>query len=64
MIAEAINLKETIVPNPCRPLPDNYHARLGLKLDPEKSKVYDQIIKIEEYANINEIYGFQSHKQL
>jgi hypothetical protein len=41
MIAEAINLKETIVPNPCRPIPANYHVRLGLKLGPEKSKVYE-----------------------
>ena len=54
-IAEAFNLKETLIENPIRPLPDTYHARTGQKLQPEKSKVYEQILKIEEYAQDNEM---------
>ena len=48
-------MKEALIPNPERPLPDNYHARTGHKLDGSKSKVYDQIGKIQEYANENEM---------
>ena len=54
-IMEAFNLKETMVANPDRPLPDNYHARLGQTIQPGKSKVYNQILKIEEYAQLNEM---------
>ena len=54
-ILQAVNLKEVIVPNPDRPLPDQYHARLGQKLDPMKSKVYEQIQNIQEYAVDNEM---------
>ena len=54
-ILEAINLKEALVPNPIRPLPDTYHARLGLKLDATKSKVYDQIRKTQDYAQENDM---------
>ena len=54
-ILQAVNLKEVIVPNPDRPLPDQYHARLGQKLDPMKSKVYEQIQSIQEYAVDNEM---------
>ena len=54
-ILEAINLKEALIPNPGRPLPDSYHARLGLKLDESKSKVYDQIMKTENYAHENDM---------
>ena len=54
-ILEAINLKEALIPNPVRSLPDTYHARLGLKLDPSKSKVYDQIEKTLAYASDNEM---------
>ena len=39
-IAEAFNIKEAVVDNPDRQLPDPYHARLGLKLAHEKSLVY------------------------
>ena len=54
-IAESFNLNETLVENPNRPLPDSFHAKLGQKLDQEKSQVYDQITKIQEYAEENEI---------
>ena len=54
-IAEAINLKETLLPNTERALPDPYHARLGQKLCPEKSKMYEQIGKIQEYASENQM---------
>ena len=55
LIAEALNLKETLINNPIRPLPDPYHARLGLKLDPQKSRVYSGINGIIEYAENNEM---------
>ena len=54
-LAEAFNIAESVLPNPDRPLPDNYHARLGWKLDPEKSKIYEQIHKISEYSTVNEM---------
>jgi hypothetical protein len=54
-IAEAINLRETLLPNPDRPLPDPYHARLGQMLCHEESKVYDQITEIQEYASDNQM---------
>ena len=54
-IVEALNLKLTLVPNPDRPLPDSFHARLGLRLPVDKSKVYDQLTKIQEYAAVNEM---------
>ena len=54
-IAESIDLKETLVENENRPLPDPYHSRLGLKLPEEKSMVYDQINKIHAFANENEM---------
>ena len=38
-----------------RPLPYNLHNRLGLKLPEEKSKVYDQLNSIHEFANRNEM---------
>ena len=50
-IAEAFNLRESIIPNPNRIQPDNYHARLGQKLDSTKSKVYEQIDRTNDYAN-------------
>ena len=54
-LLEAMNLKEVLVPNQDRPLPDPYHARLGLKLDEHKSKVYDQIRNTEAYATENDM---------
>ena len=55
MIAESINLKETLRPNPGRPLPDNFHARLGQKLPADKSAVYKQIHEVQQYAQENEM---------
>ena len=40
-ISEANNLREALQPNPDRPLHKTYHARLGQKLCPEESKVYE-----------------------
>ena len=40
-IVESINVKETLVPNVVRILPDNFNDRFGLKLPEDKSKVYD-----------------------
>ena len=54
-VAEAFNIKESVISNQDRPLPDNFHARLGLKLDPQKSQVYDQINKIKEYSEKNQM---------
>ena len=54
-VAEAFNIKESVIPNPDRPLPDTYHARLGLRLDPQKSKVYDRLLEIREYSEENQM---------
>ena len=54
-LLESFNLQEVLVPNMDRQLPDNFHARLGQKLLLEKSQVYDQIAKIETYAERNEM---------
>ena len=54
-VAEAFNISESVLPNPDRPLPDTYHARLGLKLDLEKSKVYELIKEIRNYSTVNEM---------
>ena len=48
-------MKASLIHNPERPLPDTYHSRLGLKLDPAKSKVYKEIDNIRSYANMNEM---------
>ena len=55
MIAESFNIKETLEPNPGRPLPDSFHNKLGQHLPEEKSLVYKQIQKIHQYANENEM---------
>ena len=52
-IGEALNIKISVIPDTDRPLPDTYHARLGNKLDPHKSKVYDQIFQIKKYSETN-----------
>ena len=44
-----------MIQNPNRPFPDTYHARLGLKLDPQKSKVYNKLLEIKEYSEENEM---------
>ena len=55
LIAEALKMQETLVSNPNRVLPDTYHSRMRLKLDPEKSKVYKEIDNIQDYAIKNEM---------
>ena len=50
-IGEAFNIQESVIPNQNRDLPDPFHARLGQKLDPSKSQVYEQIDQIQAYAN-------------
>ena len=54
-IAGAFNIQESVVENSDRPLPDNFHARLGQKLVPEKSLLYDEIRKVQDYAMDNEM---------
>ena len=56
-IAEAIKLKDILVPVPetRRPLPDNYHARTGHALPAEKSNVYKQLISTIHYAENNDM---------
>ena len=56
-IAEAINLKDSVNFTPAseRQLPDNYHARTGHSLKPECSKVYKQIVKVDQYAAVNDM---------
>ena len=44
-IAESFNIKEPVIPNPNRLLPDTYHARLGQKLDPQKSQTIQKTWK-------------------
>ena len=59
-IADALNMQECLIANPNRPLPDSYHSRLGLKLDPEKSKVYKEILNVNKYAETNQMKINQS----
>ena len=56
-LAEAINLPEKLIPVPAtaRPQPDSYHARTGHALPVERSQVYQQLLKTEEYARVNEM---------
>ena len=50
-ISEALNIRESVIPNINREQPDTFHAKLGLQLNPAKSKTYEQIYKIQDYAN-------------
>ena len=43
LIAEALNMKESLISNPNRIPPDTFHSIMGLKLNPKKSKVYKEI---------------------
>ena len=54
-IGEAFNIKNSVLPNPDRPLPDTYQSRLGQKLDPEKSKVYNLVKEIRNYSIENDM---------
>ena len=48
-------MRETLIPNPDRPLHDPLHARTGHKLEETKSFIYDQIRKDETYAADNDM---------
>ena len=54
-VAEAVDMKSqlTQVPVDARPQPDKYHDRTGHQLKPEKSEVYSQLLKTEQYADVN-----------
>ena len=54
-IAEAFNMKDSVIQNTDRNLPNPFHARLGLNLAPEKSLVYSKIEEIKEYSEINQM---------
>ena len=53
--AESFNIKDSVIPDLDRALPDTYHALLGQKLDPTKSKVYKKINEIKDYSDENEM---------
>ena len=52
-IMESFNLKESLVEDPDRPLPNLFHARLGQTLPAAKSHLYSQISDIQDYAEMN-----------
>ena len=55
LIAEAVQMRKQLDPLPLelRPQPDPFHSRTGQQLKPEKSKVYAQILKTNDYAAEN-----------
>ena len=52
-IAESILLKDSVQSVQDRPLPDNYHARTGHSLIPERSSGHREVKSIHEYAEAN-----------
>ena len=54
-LAEAINLPEKLEVAPNRQQPDNFHARTGHTMPNAKSQVFKQLLKIEEYAENNDM---------
>ena len=54
-LAESILLEENAHTVSDRIRPDNYHARTGHILNPESSKVYNEIKNIQNYAITNEM---------
>ena len=52
---EAINLKQQLIADDNRSRPDNFRARTGHILPPEKSKTHQMIQNINYYANINQM---------
>ena len=52
-LAEAINLPDKLVHATGRVQPDTFHARTGHALPIEKSKVYNQLLRTDEYAREN-----------
>ena len=52
--AEAVNLKQQLVPDPVnRPLPRNYHERTHHILPPENSLLQKQLVATVEFSKIN-----------
>ena len=54
-LAEAINLPANLVEVPDRPQPDNFHARTGHALMEGKSRVFEQLLKTQDYAEANDM---------
>ena len=56
-LAEAIDLPTQLVQIPPseRTLPDTFHGRTGHVLPPVNSKVFKQLQKVEDYANVNDM---------
>ena len=56
-VAEAFPMKSILnhVPTKLRPQPDTFHERTGHVLPTDKSKVFDMIKHIEEYADQNKM---------
>ena len=54
-LGEAVSMKEMLenVPDDVRPQPDPFHARTGHALQPAKSRVYNQLNQVSEYARLN-----------
>ena len=55
LIAEAVQMKKQLDLLPLEHRPDPYHSRTGQQMKPEKSKVYEQILKTNEYAAENKM---------
>ena len=56
-LAEAINLPEQLnkIPDSERPPPDSYHARTGHVLPLDRSRVFKQLQRTEEFAKVNDM---------
>ena len=56
-LAESINLPEQLIkiPDNERPQPDSYHARTGHVLPLDRSRVFKQLQRTEEFAKANEM---------
>ena len=54
-VAETVDMKNqlTQIPVSARPQPDSFHDRTGHQLLPEKSEVFKQLLKTEQYAEEN-----------
>ena len=56
-IAEAINIKDKIVPhpNPNPVQPTTFHSRTGHYLPPESSHIHKEIARLQEYSSANQM---------
>ena len=56
-IAEAINIKDKIVPhpNPNPVQPTTFHSRTGHYLPPESSHIHKEISRLQEYSSANQM---------